>query len=132
MSASNQLTPMHKDPVVYVIALCLAFCLAVLFGGCAEKDPMPTPCDFANGEWTAQDNKEIYLRFTDGELLSGSYWGDEIHIYERYRYQCDCDTMFLESEQTGFRFWLTFWRLSDTSAIMNGQYYAHPTYLKRL
>ena len=101
---------------------------------CGDKEAMPTACDNINGEWTVQDNEAIYLNFQDGTLQSGAFWkqGEAPHISETFKYSCDCDTAFLESDQTGFRFWLTFWRLSDTTAILNGQYYAQPTRLKRI
>lgn len=131
--------PLHPDQqrqmrfwTYAAMAAIALLCMVVVFAGCGEKEPIHTPCNLANGEWTAQDNEQIYLQFTDGELLSGAYWGGEVHIYERYRYECECDTMFLESEQTGFRFWLTFWHLSDSSAILNGEFYAQPIYLERI
>jgi len=127
----NQLRKMQFWAYVTLASFAL-FCGALLFGGCSEKEAMPSDCDFINGEWTAKDNTKIYLRFNDGELLSGSYWGDEIHIYDRYLYHCVCDTLFLTNTSTGYAHWLTIWNIGDSAAVVNGEYYGGVVYLKKL
>lgn len=126
----KEIRKMQRIAVGIVAFITLMIVLA--FAGCAEKEALPNPCDFANGEWTARDNEQIYLRFTDGQLLSGSYWGDEIHIYDRYRYHCICDTLFLTNTATGYAHWLTLWNIGDTAAVVNGEYYGAVVYLKKL
>lgn len=68
MSASNQLTPMHKDPIVYVIAACLVFALWILFGGCRDsQDPPKTPEEKITGAW-----ERTLLQFTDTYSFDGN------------------------------------------------------------
>lgn len=67
MSASNGLTPPYKDPIPYVIALCLAFALAVLFGGCRDsQDPPKTKAEKITGAW-----ERTWLTFTDTYSFDG-------------------------------------------------------------
>jgi hypothetical protein len=116
----------------FAVILGIALLMALSAIGCAEEDESPGPCTIANGDWTYQDNPKIYLRFNDGELLNGAYWADTVQVIETYSYYCNCDTMFLTNNQTGFKHWLTFWPVGDTAAIMNGQYYWRVVFLKRI
>ncbi len=67
MSASNQLTPMHKDPIVYTIAVLLVFALWILFGGCRDsQDPPKNPEEKITGAW-----ERNWLTFTDTYSFDG-------------------------------------------------------------
>ena len=94
MSASNGLTPPYKDPIPYVIAACLAFALAILFGGCAEKDPPPKKKKKLHGTW-----ERTWIDFTDVYNFQDYTYdgcvtipGQTTHCY-RYAYTCQGDTL---------------------------------------
>lgn len=107
-------------------------CMFFSSTGCADGRDIELPCDIANGEWTVVENEQIHLRFKDGKFWNGAYWGDTIQVIETFSYHCNCDTMFLTNDQTGFKYWLTFWSVGDTAAILNGQYYGRLVHLKRI
>jgi hypothetical protein len=94
MSASNGLIPPQKDAIVYAIAICLAFCLAVLFCGCAEKDPPLTLQEKLLGTW-----ERTWVGFTDVYNFQEDTYdgcvtipGQPTHCY-RYAYTCQGDTL---------------------------------------
>lgn len=84
MSASSQLIPMHKDPIVYTIAVLLVFALWILFGGCRDsQDPPPTLDERLQGAW-----ERNWITFSDTYLFHAgsmdgcvSIPGQPIHCY---------------------------------------------------
>lgn len=126
-------SPIYKNHFApFVIGALVVLYLLFSATGCAEKEAMPGPCQIANGEWTYEENPNIHLKFQDGEFWNGAYWADTVQVIEAYSYHCACDTMFLTNNQTGFKHWLTFWKVGDTAAILNGEFYGRVVFLKRI
>lgn len=92
----EQQLQLRNGAIIALIAIAL-FCVVVVFGGCAEKDPLPTPEEMIVGAWERK-----WLTFTntysfDGNGQALAYAiipGQPVQLYA-YKYWFTEDTLSL-------------------------------------